>query len=74
MECPAPSERSAFPKIRFPRPRIALIVGVEGRTRDIRQINITSSRVVVLAKHGVDRAREFGAVSLVNTAGINPKV
>ena len=74
LERPTPSEPSAFPEIRFPRPRIALIVGIDRRTKNIRQINVASSRVTVLAKHGVDRAREFGVISLVDTAGINPKV
>lgn len=50
------------------------MVTIDGRTRDIRQINVTSSCVAVPAKHGIDRSRQFGMVSLINTTGVDPKV
>src|SRR4051812_44934182 len=74
LERPTPLEPSAFLEIRFPLPRVRLLFGFEDRARNIGQIDVASSRIVVPAEHGVDSLRELGVVGLVNATGINPKV
>ena len=37
-------------------------------------MDVASGRLAIPEKHGVDRVREFGVISLVNTTGIHPEV
>jgi hypothetical protein len=42
--------------------------------RDIGEIDITSSSLLIPTEHGVDSFEEFRAILLINAAGIYPEV
>jgi len=43
---------------------------VQGKSRDILEIDIALGRITVPVKHGVDSLRELGAVRFVDAASV----
>jgi len=73
LKGPALSEPFAFLKCRFLGQLVRLVVSVQGRSRDIPEIDI-ANRISVLAKHRVDSLRELIIVWFVDTTHVYPKV
>jgi hypothetical protein len=71
LKGPALSEPSALPKIRFPV-LVGLVGRIGARSRNVWQIDIAFSPILVLTKRRVDGLCELGAIRFVDIAGVYP--
>ncbi|KAH8621331.1 hypothetical protein IG631_24032 [Alternaria alternata] len=68
------SKPPASPKLSFPSGHVGYTIDRWPSIEHIRQKNVASSRLLIPAKHGVDRMLKLDMICLVDAARIHPEV